>query len=470
MNKAFLYKLLWQLMSKQSNLWVKVLAGKYKVSLRLLHSIESKESDSKLWKELCRLWLDFYNNIKWKIGNGSKIRMWKDNWVLENGSILQVEPGIAGNENINAFAKDFVNNQGDWDMSKINGLVSEDTSARIEKMVPPKAFLGPDQALWSPEKEGFFSVASAYKVVKKLEEPKENNHWSAIWSCKIQQRQRFLLWRLSHNRLPTRSRVASWSATSPLCSWCNNNRETNMHAIRDCPCVARVWKAFLNPKDRAWFFNLPTNEWIRWNLSRKKEFCNTPWPNLFAVACDSFWQWRNNKERDQALNVPSEGHRFILQVAKTNAQVFFSREPAISRQKAGNMVWTKPDGDWIKLNTDGVVCRVNGKAGCGGILRNSKGEWIQESDSKGALSQVSDSLQDDTNHNPILPNIKELLKRDWVVKVEFSPRLCNGCADMLAKSSLDFRNRLCILSSPPSSLVPLIGLDASRPGPFESGG
>ena len=34
-----------------------------------------------------------------------------------------------------------------------------------------------------------------------------------------------------------------------------------------------------------------------------------------------------------------------------------------------------PIEGWVKLNTDGS-CRENGRAGCGGIIRGSDGEWL----------------------------------------------------------------------------------------------
>jgi hypothetical protein len=39
-----------------------------------------------------------------------------------------------------------------------------------------------------------------------------------------------------------------------------------------------------------------------------------------------------------------------------------------------NVKWEVPRGDWISLNTDGAM--QNGIAGCGGVLRDNRGNWI----------------------------------------------------------------------------------------------
>ncbi|KAF7844787.1 ribonuclease H [Senna tora] len=349
MNKAFIYKLLWQMLNKKNSLWVKVISSKYKIALKPHPSMESKSSDSRMWKELCKLWHEFYNNINWEIGNGSKTKFRKDIWALENESIINQTSGNFNIENSDALVSDFVNPVSLWDMDKLAEAIPCEIIDKILEINPLNPQLGSDQALWKYEKEGMFSTSSAYKTVKKISDKEVNKHWSAIWKCKIQQRQKFLLWRLSHDRLPTRSKTASWSSTNPV-----------------------------------------------------------------------------------------------------------------------NTRWTKPDKDWIKINTDGAVCRVNGKARCGGILRNSDGDWIRgfiaklECDVTCALKQVIDIHQEDSNLNPILLNIRELIRRRWEVKMKHISRLSNGCADFLAKSSLDLRDNICIINFPPSALVPLIRLDAAH--------
>ncbi|MCI54194.1 ribonuclease H protein, partial [Trifolium medium] len=39
--------------------------------------------------------------------------------------------------------------------------------------------------------------------------------------------------------------------------------------------------------------------------------------------------------------------------------------------------WKAPTQGWFAVNTDGAVKSEQRQAGCGGVLRNDKGEWIE---------------------------------------------------------------------------------------------
>lgn len=38
--------------------------------------------------------------------------------------------------------------------------------------------------------------------------------------------------------------------------------------------------------------------------------------------------------------------------------------------------WERPPEGWEKLNTDGALITLSGLAGCGGVVRDARGEWI----------------------------------------------------------------------------------------------
>jgi hypothetical protein len=41
-----------------------------------------------------------------------------------------------------------------------------------------------------------------------------------------------------------------------------------------------------------------------------------------------------------------------------------------------NIAWIPPPSGWFALNTDGAVKPSDRSAGCGGVLQNDKGMWI----------------------------------------------------------------------------------------------
>lgn len=42
-----------------------------------------------------------------------------------------------------------------------------------------------------------------------------------------------------------------------------------------------------------------------------------------------------------------------------------------------NIRWNKPPNGWFKLNTDGASIGNSGKAGGGGLIRDSSGNWVK---------------------------------------------------------------------------------------------
>ncbi|KAF7843157.1 ribonuclease H [Senna tora] len=504
MNKAFHHKLLWQLLCN-NNLWVTVVSHKYKASHEPHFSPNYKDSDSRLWKNLCKLWPSFYSNVRWDLGNGNRVLFWKDHWIPEITNLNQENMDPSGRRNTEATVKDFINNQGQWDIEKLSEILPTSLITKVVEIIPPNPNLGPDHAYWDDGKEGNFSISSAYNKIMGIGEEPEL-HWSTLWKSNMQERNKMLIWRFMHDRLPTKSKLASWSSINPMCLWCQSARESNSHALRDCPRISQVWKAFINPRDRALFFNLPAKEWITWNLRKKESFCSVPWPFIFSTVCGMCWHWRNLKQKDQEFEFPNGAHRAILNQAKIHAQAMFTYEATSRSHKKLNESWTRPQGEWVKLNVDGAVCRITDDAGCGGLLRNSKGDWIKgftcnlgkttiicaelwgiylglkmvwnlghrkvivESDSSNAIDEIRSSHKEVSNQLPMMGNIMNLLNQNWDVRLQHISRSSNNCADVLAKKSISIRNGFCTYDSPPCYLLPAFQVDMTGHIHLDPGG
>ena len=47
-----------------------------------------------------------------------------------------------------------------------------------------------------------------------------------------------------------------------------------------------------------------------------------------------------------------------------------------SRMRMKQVRWEKPQPGWVKLNTDGASGPGLDRTGCGGIIRDERGQWI----------------------------------------------------------------------------------------------
>lgn len=129
--------------------------------------------------------------------------------------------------------------------------------------------------------------------------------------------------------------------------------------------------------------------------------------------------------------------------------------------------WQKPLEGWYKLNVDGAMVIGSSKAGCGGVLRNNRGEWIVgyvkeigfcdpysaeewaifeglklawdfgvkhlilESDARDLILRLEGGGFQ--TGSLLFEQIKALLCREWQVKLCYIPRDLNRLADALAK-------------------------------------
>ncbi|KAF7827992.1 LINE-type retrotransposon LIb DNA [Senna tora] len=420
-----------------------------------------------------------------------------DQWIIGMSSLSSMCSTELDQNVVNMKLIDYVDESGQWrNFEEFRGM-PEETKVKIMSMCPPNPLFGPDAPFWKHDSNGEFTINNAYHVISNLnKEPRAL--WELIWKANTTQRNKMFLWKFSHEKLPTRSRLATWSNVSYLCPCCKNCRETNIHIIRDCRRSATIWNSFVNPNLRALFYLLPTKEWVEWNLERKTTFCGISWSIIFPIGCNLLWNWRNKLCEDNSFNMPKEPQRVILHHARAYVQAWMLKEAGRAFNKGKeSTVWIKPSQEWTKINTDGALCRLTKMAGCGGIFRDAQGRWILgfianigissvigaelwgiyhglntawekgykkiiiESDSKMAVQRISSCRKDNVNEHPITGQIRELIRKDWEVQLKTIPRSANGCADTLAKASLSQNQGLELLNSPPSCICSLVSIEAS---------
>lgn len=122
----------------------------------------------------------------------------------------------------------------------------------------------------------------------------------------------------------------------------------------------------------------------------------------------------------------------------------------VHSHKQREVSWHPPIGNSIKVNVDGSSFGNPGRAGFGGCIRNSCGEWISgfsgtcgctsninaellaichglnkawwqagysaiiiESDSKSALEMISEGVTQFHPHAPLVTHIRSLISRQW---------------------------------------------------------
>ena len=88
----------------------------------------------------------------------------------------------------------------------------------------------------------------------------------------------------------------------------------------------------------------------------------------------NLWIQRNRKAFKQQAPNPN-----LVKVVEMQAQEFLYCvvEPSIEKARHVKQVrWLKPIEGWLKWNSDGLVISTSGLSGCGGLIRDSAGQWV----------------------------------------------------------------------------------------------
>ena len=80
-NKALLFKCLWRFPLEQDSLWTKVIKSKFRLhSNRWDAGLAIRSTYRSPWKFISSLYEDFLLLVRFRVGDGRKVRFWEDVW------------------------------------------------------------------------------------------------------------------------------------------------------------------------------------------------------------------------------------------------------------------------------------------------------------------------------------------------------------------------------------------------------
>ena len=105
-----------------------------------------------------------------------------------------------------------------------------------------------------------------------------------------------------------------------------------------------------------------------------REPCGPSWRTILLFAIWLIWKSKNQV----VFNGKPQNPRLAIEISNRAMEFSFCASNSI---KPSSMVmkqvrWEKPQGGWVKLNTDGASGSVVDRSGCGGIIRDENGQWI----------------------------------------------------------------------------------------------
>lgn len=189
----------------------------------------------------------------WRVGDGRSVAIWGDRWLpTKITHKIQSPPHILG-----ATAKvceliDSATNW--WNIPPVETVFNPEEARIICGMtICPRT--QKDQLIWGANKQGPFTVRSAYHLAKEVRRRTEgstststNMHqiWKRIWRIKGPRMVKMFMWQACSNILPTRENLFKRKVMiDSLCPICQIEVESVGHALWSCPDATDVWLACL---------------------------------------------------------------------------------------------------------------------------------------------------------------------------------------------------------------------------------
>ncbi|KAL7175770.1 hypothetical protein ACSBR2_029376 [Camellia fascicularis] len=146
-----------------------------------------------------RIWCE---GMKWKIGDGETVDVWRDWWC--DAKPLE---DIVTSQNLNMptelsglHVKDLMREDGNWDETWANDVFPTPISNVIlGQPFPNKS--AKDLPLWKGALDGVFSILSVYELLIGTDEIEED--WNWLWKLRVPQKLKAFLWTMCHGKLLT---------------------------------------------------------------------------------------------------------------------------------------------------------------------------------------------------------------------------------------------------------------------------
>ena len=201
----------------------------------------------------------FFKNLSLKLGEGTRVRFWQDNWVGEK-SLDKLFPGLFS---LSVQQHELVANMGwfeghvwRWTLAWERELsIAEQAQLDALQLILQNAHPHrsvKDQVLWEGKKT--FSTKALITEANKIKSSNGtvDNLASTVWMKIAPPKIEFMTWLALLGKLNTREMLQQKgiiAAEANLCTFCSAHSESCDHLLMSCAVSWRVWKAIADELD-----------------------------------------------------------------------------------------------------------------------------------------------------------------------------------------------------------------------------
>jgi hypothetical protein len=202
-NQALLARQAWRLLQFPDTLCAQILKAKYYPNGVLLDTVFSGNGSS-TWHAIEYGLELLKQGVIWRVGNGAHIRAWRDPWIPREG---RHQPRSQQGRCRYRWVADFLLADGSWNMERLEQYFIQDDIQDIIRIKPSRRN-EEDFVAWFPEKNGLFTVKSAYRFALHRSMMQQDRgatssrpdgastSWKLIWKCPVPPKVRTLAWKI----------------------------------------------------------------------------------------------------------------------------------------------------------------------------------------------------------------------------------------------------------------------------------
>ncbi|RVW43982.1 DEAD-box ATP-dependent RNA helicase 17 [Vitis vinifera] len=269
-------RLSWRFAMEREAFWNQVIRGKYGEEQGGWSSKEARGETHGvgLWKTLRKEWEVVKSRLVFVVGNGKRIKFWKDIWCGDEPLCVSFPSLFALAVSKDAWVKDVWRcNEGggswsplfsrpfnDWELEEVCSFFVALNRKQIQQGVD-------DRVIWRETNCGKFSVKSLYKSLVSghpISFPS-----SAIWKVTVQPRVSFFGWEATWGKALTLDQLQrrGW-ALANRCYLCQRHEESIDHILLHCEKVRTLWVLLYSMFGVQWVLPATVKETLSgWNGS-----------------------------------------------------------------------------------------------------------------------------------------------------------------------------------------------------------